>query len=113
MAKNYRTPRLWILTKLTLCVWVVLAGFNWLLGEHLFEFWWTFVSIGVWMLGISLIIQFLGFVLFGTNAEYQKARKRGWHPYWDQIPPPFNNDSYAVRLGGIPEPKTSFVPPED
>lgn len=110
---SHRTPRIWIVIKMTLCVWVFFAFFNWAISEHLFEFWWTFVTIACWMWGISFIIQFLGFVLFGRNTEYKKARKKGWHPYWDQIPPPFNNDCYAVRLGGIPEPKTQFKPPAD
>ena len=111
--RNYRTPRWWIALKMTLLVWAVLWCFNWLMGEDFFSFITTAVTIFVWMWGISFIIQFLGFVLFGTEEEYKKGRARGWHPYWDLLPPPINNDCWAVRCGGIPEPRTSFTPPKD
>ena len=111
--KNFRTPRWWIAGKMTLLVWAVLWCCNWLMGEDFFSFTTTAATVFGWMWGISFAIQFMGFVLFGTEEEYQKGRRRGWHPYWDLLPPPINNDCTAVRLGGIPEPKTSFTPPED
>ena len=111
--KNYRTPRWWIAGKMTIAVWIVLGSFNWLFSTDFFSFWTTAITIYCWMWGMSFVVQFIGFVLFGQEAEYKKCRKAGWHPYWDQIPPPFNNDTHAVKGGGIPKPKTDFTPPDD
>ena len=62
---------------------------------------------------VGSIVKFFGWVEFGDDPDYQRARASGWHPYFDLLPPGINNDSLAVRVGGLPEPQTDFVPPED
>lgn len=46
---------------------------------------------------IGSIVKLLGWIEFGDDPDYQKARASGWHPYFDLLPPEINNDSVAVH----------------
>ena len=64
------------------------------------------------MIAFSLILRFMGWLLYRNDPGYQQFRKSGGDPYFDlTLPEGINNDLWAVRCGGKPEPKTSFVPP--
>ena len=74
-----------------------------------------FLVVGVvaaMMIGFSLILRFIGWLCYGNDPDYRQFRKSGGDPYFDlALPEGINNDSWAVRCGGKPEPRTSFVPP--
>jgi hypothetical protein len=71
------------------------------------------LSVGAFMLFIGFLVKCICNVFYADNTEYQKFRSGGGHPYWDLLPPPVNNDSQAVRAGGMPEPQTEFTPPAE
>jgi hypothetical protein len=68
--------------------------------------------VAAMMIGFSLILRFVGWLCCRNDPEYQKFRKLGGDPYFDVLPEGVNNDSWAVRIGGKPEPP-GFVPPQD
>ncbi len=70
--------------------------------------------VAAMMIAFSLILRFVGWLCYRNDAGYQQFRKSGGDLYFDlTLPEGINNDDWAVRCGGKPEPKTSFVPPRD
>ena len=63
-----------------------------------FAYWWT--------------IRYLGQLTLKNNADYQEFVSRGGHFLWDFMPKILSSDSDNVSCGGLPEPKTSFKPPQ-
>ena len=59
----------------------------------------------------QLVVRLFWAVLYANDPAYQRQMAKGGDTFdsW----PFFNPDSQAVRVGGIPEPKSTFVPPED
>jgi hypothetical protein len=111
---NYRTPHWVMMLRVLRPTWglilILVLLMGWPIGLPLLIV--AAVVFGMMMV-IGGIVKFFGWVQFGDDPDYQRARASGWHPYFDLLPPGINNDSLAVRIGGIPEPQTEFVPPED
>lgn len=76
-----------------------------------------FLVVGVvagMMLFFSLVCRIFGWLFLGDDPGYQQFRANGGDPYFDlTLPEGINNDSWAVRCGGQPEPDTAFEPPHD
>jgi len=69
------------------------------------------VAAMMWM--FSLICRIFGWLFLRNDQGYQEFRANGGDPYFDlTLPEGINNDSWAVRCGGKPEPQTDFVPPK-
>lgn len=107
MSKNTRTPKLVVLSRFGL--------FGWSFGVTLFH---TAAALGMAVtigpfilgavIGIGLLVLFVwsavrlaGHILFGSDPQYQDFISSGGDPYLDFLPPPFNTDSDAQRLGAI------------
>jgi len=115
---SYRTPhwliafRLWLIPAV-ICV-PLAALFARETGDP-FTFVWgvggSLVGVFGLMYGISFILRFIG--LFDRSPAYRQFRESGGDPYFDLLPSGANPDSWAVRMGGKPEPQTEFVPPTD
>jgi hypothetical protein len=67
--------------------------------------------VAAMMILFSLILRLIGWLCYSDDPEYRKFRKLGGDPYFDFLPEGINNDSWAVRIGGKPEPP-GFVPPQ-
>jgi uncharacterized CHY-type Zn-finger protein len=116
LKRGYRTPRWLMVLKVAQVPWIVVLSFCILAGitpgVNLLFF--VLLGAGGLMYGISMILRFMGWVLFRNDPEYRKFRATGGDPYFDlTVPEGINNDSWAVRIGGKPEPKTDFVPPKE
>ncbi|QDT24399.1 hypothetical protein [Gimesia chilikensis] len=71
------------------------------------------IAVSFWVLVMWGIIRLLGWAMSGHDPDYQQYISEGGDPYFDGLPPPFNMDSVTQRVGGLSEPITDFVPPED
>jgi hypothetical protein len=71
-------------------------------------------AVAAMMIAFSLILRLFGWVFWRNDPGYQQFRRSGGDPYFDlTLPAGINNDDWATRCGGQPEPKTSFVPPKE
>jgi hypothetical protein len=79
--------------------------------------WVLAVGMGTWpclMYLFSAICYVWGFIVCWGDPEYRRFVATGGDPYFDlTLPWPINTDSWSVRAGGRPEPKTDFVPPHE
>jgi len=71
----------------------------------------VFMMIYGCIVGSQLLCRLIDAAANADNPVYQKRMARGGDPMdtW----PFFNPDSQAVRVGGLPEPKADFIPPEN
>jgi hypothetical protein len=69
--------------------------------------------VAAMMWSFSLILRFVGWLCYSNDPEYQRFRKLGGDPYFYFLPEGVNNDTWAERVGGRPEPKTNFQPPKE
>jgi len=111
-----RTPKALMILRVAQVPWMTIF-FLGLLGGVIPGFGVLFLVVGVvaaMMILFSLILRFIGWLCYSGDEGYQQFRKSGGDPYFDlTLPEGINNDSWAVRCGGKPEPRTSFVPPRD
>ncbi|PQO27591.1 hypothetical protein C5Y96_18870 [Blastopirellula marina] len=67
------------------------------------------LGIGLLVLFVWAVVRLVGFVLFGNDPQYQEFINTGGDPYLDFLPPPFNTDADAQRLGVLNEPEHLYL----
>ena len=110
-----RTPKTLMILRVAKLPWMIILWIG-MLGGVIPGFGVLFLVVAVvaaMMIAFSLILRFFGWAVHGNDPGYQQFRESGGDPYFDlTLPPGINNDSWAVRCGGKPEPP-GFVPPQD
>ena len=109
-----RTPKSLMIWRVASVPWMVIFLLG-MAGGVIPGFGVLFLVIGVvaaMMIGFSLILRLFGWICWRNDPGYQQFRKSDGDPYFDlTLPAGINNDDWATRCGGQPEPKTGFVPP--
>lgn len=120
MSRGQRTSRIWIVLRAGLAIYAIIAApftLIWLLtGVALFLDWPSLVGViagvAILMLIGSVGTRIGAWLLLGDDPEYWQWRRDGFDPYFDNLPPPLNNDSWSVRLTGREELTTEWNPNE-
>lgn len=114
MSRRHRTSRPVMTARVGLTTWMVVflgclfAGIVPGIGLLFL----VLAAVALMMMVIGVLVRIGGWLLYGQDPEYRAWIENGADPYFDALPPPFNNDSWAVRAGGQPEPATDFIPPD-
>jgi hypothetical protein len=119
---HYRTSRIKIIFGLFLLglslSFITSPGLIFIIGGDtdvrtmLFFFNSWFMLIYACIEGSSLLLRFFNLGLEANDPSYKVWMERGGDPVID-VMPYFNPDGQAIRKGGLPEPKTQFVPPPE
>lgn len=128
MRSKYKTPRWKIASKVAFITWLLclVFGFPYLFllafanGNDLEAwtkalFYFTVIVFGTiyaFMFGMSLLLNTISWVV-DRDPVSKELRRRGFDVYFDHLPSTINPDPMIVRGGGLPEPQTAFMPPDD
>lgn len=102
-------------------LWFIIILMRWLIDSSFFksfDFWNWYAVAFILLLVYGAqwwVVHLLGYsVFYAGDPIYEKLRRHGWSPFWDQIGWPFNPDSELTKRTGLAEPTyTTFVPPDE